>query len=159
MKNENNKSDQEKEIERDIRSRQKFTISSALSRSSGGSLKGRSTAPQLVQATAHIVSFITTELHDLTGALLAALIERVKNDEIRISTHIDKPLDALKELLDEIIEHESILHEFVRQVDTHSGMILSERPVFQEPGDAPDPDDEYTHQSVKRALEELLKKT
>jgi hypothetical protein len=36
------------------------------------------------------------------------------------------------------------------------GQIMLERPYFQQPGQAPHPHDEYTHESVRRELERLL---
>jgi hypothetical protein len=36
--------------------------------------------------------------------------------------------------------------------------MMLERPHFQSPGSPPDPDDEYTHESVKKALSGLLEK-
>ena len=158
MTKDNTHKDKDKQIERDIRSSQKYSFADAMARSSGGSLKGRSTAPQLTQATAKITAFINTNVRDTTGALMAVLSDRVKNSDVIVSRHLDSPLEALKEIIEKILKHESTLVEFVRQVDMRSGMILGERPQFQSPGQAAADGDEYTHDSVHRALTELSNK-
>lgn len=48
--------------------------------------------------------------------------------------------------------------EFVRQVDVRWGELYQERPMFQRPGQAPAPEDEYTDESVRQILTSLLEK-
>ena len=57
---------------------------------------------------------------------------------------------ALREIIQHILEKEAVLHEFVRQVDMRWGEMYLERPHFQQPGEAPHPDDDYTHASVRK---------
>lgn len=43
-------------------------------------------------------------------------------------------------------------------MDLKWGQMYQQRPYFQQPGQPPHPDDEYTHDSVKENLEDLLRK-
>ena len=43
----------------------------------------------------------------------------------------------------------------MRQVDIKWGQMYGERPHFQQPGQPPHPDDEYTHESVRQDLLDL----
>ena len=65
------------------------------------------------------------------------------------------PIVALSEILESIIDNQQLLYELVRQVDFRWSQIYDERPYFQQPGQAPHPDDEYTHESVYQKLIEL----
>lgn len=56
------------------------------------------------------------------------------------------------------LEKDSVLHEFVRQVDVPWGPLFKERPHFQQPGQGPHTNDEYTHESVRNDLMNLMEK-
>jgi hypothetical protein len=55
------------------------------------------------------------------------------------------------------LSNHELLYEFVKQVDFKWGQMYDERPYFQSPGQAPHPNDEYTHESVKKKLRKLVK--
>ena len=147
----------DKAIEQDIRISQKFSMERAIARSGGKMLDGESPTPQLAQAKAEISTFIEKETSDSSGALIRTLITRVTND-MSVTQGSDSPLAVLKTIVSHILSEDSRLHEFVRQVDVESGIILHERPYFQQPGEEAHPDDEYTHASVARKLQQLLEK-
>lgn len=148
--------EKEKEIEREIRLRQGFSLGSAIEREGGDFLKGASPVPRNVQAKASLNNFIIDHVVDNTGALRATLQKAVSNDEIKVSGHLDDPVDALEKFLVKVLENEDLLYEFVRKVDAEWGRIFYERPHFQRPEQAPHPDDEHTHESVREALADLL---
>lgn len=154
-----NKDDQENDrnlaIQREILSGRKFSLAEAIGREGGSFLKGESPVPKLVQAVAQINRFIDQNLSDSSGALQAVLYNWVKTDSL-VSQHLNSPLIALNEILSKLIDNQNLLYEFVRQVDYKWGQIYGERPYFQQPGHPPHPQDEYTHESVRLKLIELL---
>ncbi|MDJ0680266.1 MAG: hypothetical protein QNJ18_10435 [Xenococcaceae cyanobacterium MO_167.B52] len=154
-----NKKDQDKErdlaIQREILAGRKFSLAEAIGREGGGFLKGESPVPRLAQAIAKLQMFINQNLSDSSGALQAVLYVWVKTDS-RVSRHLNSPLIALQEILDTLIDNQNLLHEFVREVDQKWGQIYDERPYFQQPGQNPHPEDEYTHESVRLQLIQLL---
>ena len=153
------KNDQDRDrdlaIQREILSGRKFSLAEAIGREGGSFLKGDSPVPKQLQAIAEINRFIKQNLSDPPGALVAVLSTWVKTD-IRVAAHLNSPLRALAEILDSLIDNQSLLYEFVRQVDFQWGQIYDERPYFQQPGQNPHPNDEYTHESVRLQLIELL---
>jgi hypothetical protein len=54
------------------------------------------------------------------------------------------------------LQNQAFLYELVRRVDVKWSQIYDERPYFQQPGQAPHPDDEYTHESVRLTLNQFL---
>lgn len=143
------------DIQQEILSGREFSLAEVIGREGGSFLKGESPVPKLVQALAEINMFINQNLLDSSGALQAVLSNWVKTDS-RMSQHLDSPLVALSEILSNLIDNQNLLYEFVRQVDRKWGEIYQERPYFQQPGQPPHPDDEYTHESVHLKLVELL---
>ncbi|MDJ0531410.1 MAG: hypothetical protein QNJ70_02765 [Xenococcaceae cyanobacterium MO_207.B15] len=154
-----NKDDKDKDrdlaIQREILSGRKFSLAEAIGREGGSFLKGESPVPKLVQAIAELQMFINQNLSDSSGALQAVLYIWVKTDS-RVSQNLNSPLIALNQILSTLIDNQDILYEFVRQVDHKWGQIYDERPYFQQPGQLPHPEDEYTHESVRLKLVELL---
>ena len=147
--------DENLNIQRDILSGRKFSLAEAIGKEGGSFLKGESPVPQLVQALTQINMFIDQNLLDLSGALQAVLYNWVKADS-RVSQYLSSPLTALSEILSNLLENQNLFYEFVRQVDYKWGQMYQERPYFQQPGQPPHPDDEYTHESVRLTLMELL---
>ncbi len=143
-------------IEEEVRGRQKFTMAGAIGRAGGGMLKGASPVPRLEQAGREIGQFIQQSMRDPSGSLKSILKLRVTADEARLARHLENPLGALREVLEELLENEAALFEFVRRVDVKWGQTYQERPHFQQPGQPAHPDDEYTHESVKKDLRQLL---
>ncbi len=146
-----------KKIEEELKKQQKFSMASAIGRSGGGGmLKGASPIPKQDQATNQIKDFVREQCSDPSGAIKSILNRRVKSSTTLIEKHLDNPKAALAELLQSILNKDTVLYEFVRQVDVRWGEMYQERPMFQQPGDSAHPDDEYTHESVKADLTSLL---
>lgn len=146
----------EEEIQREARSRQKFSLARVIGRQAGGAMKGASPIPRLEQAKMEIVQFIDDNLTDPSGALKSILRRQIKAGGAVVDRHLDRPLAALREILRPLLDKDARLHEFVRRVDVRWGEMFVERPHFQQPGEAPHPDDDYTHESVRRRLSGLM---
>lgn len=153
----NQNQEQDKEIQRDILSGQKYSLASAIAREGGNFLKGESPVPKLVQVTTEINLFIDRHLPDSTGALQLVLKHWVKGDPL-VSQNLEFPLKGLAQILEKILNNEELFYEMVRQADVKWGQMYKERPYFQKPGQPPHPDDEYTHESVKEKLSSLQEK-
>jgi hypothetical protein len=150
------KGDDDREIQQDMLAGRKFSLAEAIGREGASFLKGESSIPKLLQAKAEINLFIDRNVTDSSGALKAALQTLVASDEAYISRHLDSPLDALREFLEVLVHSPELLYELVRQVDIRWGQLVGERPHFQQPGQAPHPEDEYTHESVLQQMVRLL---
>jgi hypothetical protein len=148
--------DEDRVVQQDMLAGRKFSLAEAIAREAGSFLKGESPVPQLLQARAQINLFIDQNLTDGPGALKAVLQSLVASDEAYISRHPGAPLDALREFLEVVLHKPQILYELVRQADVKWGQLSGERPHFQKPEQAPHPEDEYTHESVRRQLDGLL---
>ena len=152
----NDRKQKEDDIQREINLQQKFSVTGVIGRQSGGAMKGASPVSRLSQVTVEIIQFIDHHLSDPSGALKSVLNRTVKANEVTIDHNLHEPILALREIIRPILENNSILYEFVRQVDVQWGQIFNERPHFQEPGQEPHPDDEYTHESVRKTLMDLM---
>lgn len=149
-------SEQDDRIEQDARAGREFSLAELISREGGDFLKGESPIPKLAQARTAINRFIVNHLPDSSGCLQSVLQTWVTLDEAKISQHLDKPLRALEEILISILENQQLLYELVKQVDFKWGQLYDEKPYFQQPGEPPHPEDEYTHESVYETLNEFL---
>lgn len=149
---------EDRNIQQEIFASREFSLAEVIGREGGDFLKGESPVPKLVQATTAINTYIALNLHDSLGALQAVLQIWVKEDRANLSHYLDSPLVALKALLEKILNNQELLYELVRQVDFKWGQIYDERPYFQQPGQAANRNDEYTHQSVSNQLMELFNK-
>ena len=152
---EDKNNDRDLAIQREILSDRKFSLAEAIGREGGSFLKGDSPVPKQVQAIAQIHSFIKKNLSDPQGALVAVLSTWVETD-LRVAENLNSPLIALNQILSSLLDNQNLLYEFVRQVDFKWGQIYDERPYFQRPGQTAHPNDEYTHESVRLQLIELL---
>ena len=148
-------SDRDLTIQRDILSGRKFSLAEAIGREGGSFLKGESPVPKLAQAIAELQMFIKQNLPDSSGALQAILCVSVETDA-RVPQHLDAPLIALEKILNALLNNQNLFYDFVRQVDRKWGEIYAERPYFQQPGQPPHPQDEYTHESVRLQLVDLI---
>ena len=142
-------------LQQDILSDRPFSIAEAIGREGGTFLKGESTVPKLVQVITAINTFIDRNLRDPSAALQAILHQWVQADP-RVSKYKETPLVALEGILQSILDNPNLLYELVRQVDIKWGLMYDERPYFQQPGQPPHPNDEYTHESVRKDLHNLL---
>jgi hypothetical protein len=153
------KTTEKETIAKELRGQQKFSMAGAIGRAGGGGvMKGASPIPRRDQAHNELVDFIKANCSDPSGALKSLLGRRLKSSGPLLEKHLDNPKQALTEMIQSILDNEARFHEFVRQVDVRWGELYQERPHFQQPGQNPHPDDEYSHESVRRDLLALQKK-
>ncbi|QQE65617.1 hypothetical protein GFS31_23050 [Leptolyngbya sp. BL0902] len=146
------------EIQQDIRRGRPFSLAEAIGQEAGGFMKGESPVPKLVQAQGEAIQILKANLEDLEGALQQVLIRWLEDDTIRLSRHVDEPIEAVKDLLRAVLASPETLYNLVHQTDVLWGRLYDERPHFQKPGQTPHPDDEYTHESVRAALMACLQR-
>jgi hypothetical protein len=68
----------------------------------------------------------------------------------------DPPLAVLAAWVRRILGSEQGLKELVREADVEWGRVFGERPYFEKEGQPPDPNDPYTHESVRAVLTKLV---
>jgi DNA-directed RNA polymerase sigma subunit (sigma70/sigma32) len=149
--------DRDREIQQELRLSRKFTLADAIGQEAGNFMKGESPVPRMVQVKTEIATLLKEYLRDSSGALQTVLNQWIAADEKRISTHMNAPADAIQEAITSILKSPDTLYELVRQADARWGQMYGERPHFQQPGQTAHPDDEYTHESVRQALDDCLK--
>ena len=147
-----------KKIEKLARKGHKFTLESGIASQSSGIFKGASPIPQIVQLKTEINLYIRDHVQDSDGILKKILERKVSQSDLLILENMNKPLLALKNIVEQVLRCDESLFEFVRQIDQDHGMTYQERPHFQSPGQEAHPDDEYTHESVLCILKDLLVK-
>lgn len=150
--------EEEELIERDILSGRKFSIAEAIGREGGSLIKGYNPIPRLDQVVSFLTVFIEKNINDTSRVLMTVLQANVKNDRIKIAESIETPLQYLHNLIKSYVDNPHQLYEITREVDFKWGQINDEKPHFQKPGETPHPDDEYTHETVKKMLSKLLVK-
>lgn len=146
------------DIQQDIRRGRPFSLADAIGQEAGGFMKGESPVPKLVQVKGEAVQILQANLEDLEGALQQVLTRWLEDDTIRLSRYLDNPAGAVQDLLETILASPETLYDLVHQTDVLWGHLYDERPYFQKPGQAPHPDDEYTHESVRATLEACLQR-
>jgi hypothetical protein len=150
---------EEKKIEAELHKQQKFSMAGAIGQAGGGGmLKGASPIPRLDQARNHLIEIVKQQCPDPSGALKSIICRRIKSSTSILEKHLDDPKAGLVEILQALLASDGVLYEFVRQVDMRWGEMYQERPHFQQPGQTPHQDDEYTHASVKADLTTLLQR-
>lgn len=157
MTNSEDSLSQDIDLQIEIIESRKFSLAELIAREGGNFLKGESPVPKIVQLKTEINFFIGNNLQDLSGALQAVLQNYVNGEDYKISGYQDNPLKALYLMITEIINNDNFFYEFVKEVDLKSGQMSGERPYFQIARQLPHPDDEYSHESVKTQLLNLLK--
>lgn len=140
------------EIQREMRAQQKFSTAGAIGRAGSGLLKGESPVSRQDQAISALTGWIDQQTPDPSGALKSILRRQVRSNELLVASHLEQPFNVLRQRIDSILANDYALEEFVRQVDVRWGELYQERPLFQRAGQAPDPADEYTHESVRQVL-------
>ena len=146
------------EVQREMPAQQKFSMAGAIGRAGSGLMKGESPVSQQEQAITVLTQWIDQQTPDPSGALKSMLRRRVRGNELLVACHLQQPHNALREMIDTILASDYALQEFVRQVDVRWGELYQERPLFQQAGQAANPADEYTYDSVRQALGLLLEK-
>ncbi len=144
------------DIQQELRLSRPFTLADAIGQEAGNFMQGASPIPPLVQAKHGVQQALKEALTDGPGALARVLEQWLVDDELRLSRFMDNPPEAVQDLLETVLRSPETLYELVRQVDVIWGQLYNSRPHFQQPGQPPHPDDEYTHQSVRATLETCL---
>ena len=114
------------------------------------------------------IALLHQSVHDSDGALLKVMEQDIRQEEAlfgpltqRLTLLSPEELHnhlhgVLGRLASRTIATEAALVEFTRRVDAMWGQLLGERPHFQRPGQEAHPDDPYTHDSVRKAMMELI---
>ena len=151
-------SEADADLEREIRDGRKFTLAEAIGRLAGpGMMKGISPATRKQQAEAELDSFVERNLNSPAGALSVVLLRQFKESELLLRNY-DRPLVALASYVQQILDSEYLLQEFVREADVEWGRAYGERPHFEKPGASSDQNDPYTTTSVGTSLSQLIEK-
>jgi hypothetical protein len=150
------RSEEDAELERDIRKGRKFTLEEAIGRLAGpGAMKGESPVARLQQAEVEIESWLRSHLTDAGGALWVAMHRQLKGSELLLR-NFEQPLVVLVGYCQGVLASDYLLKELVRDADVEWGRVMGERPYFEQPGSPRHPDDPYTVESVRHALCGLL---
>lgn len=148
--------DPDSEVEREIREARRFTPEEALARMAGpGAMKGASPVSRSQQAENEIGTWLGAKVTDSGGALRVVLHRHLKGSALLLD-NVDRPLLALADYCRRILASDQRIEELVQEADVEWGRAMEERPYFQRPGQAPDPADPYTLESVRSALDEIV---
>ena len=149
------RSEEDAELERQIRSERKFTLAEAIGRMAGpGAMKGASPVDRRRQAAAEIQAYLDAHLVDCAGGLQLVLLRQVAESDELLKA-LDEPLVVLAHYVRLVLGSECGLKELVREADVEWGRVFGERPCFEKDGCPPAPDDPYTLESVRVALSQL----
>ena len=147
------------ELEREAHLELKFSLADAIGRLAGSDLlKGASPVPRKRQAEHEVDYYLDRHLVDTNGALEAVLLRRFRESEIFLKSDYREPLTTLALVIDQLLESEPRLQDFVHEVDREWGRMHLERPHFQQPDSPAHPDDPYTFTSVRDTLTRLVKR-
>jgi hypothetical protein len=142
-------------LEREIRSKRKFSVAEAIGRQAGDLLKGASPVTLKRQAELEIEHYLERELEDPEGALQIVLLRRVKESESLLEGGYEQPLEALAGLTGALLESEAGLRRFVTAIDAEWGRMYGERPYFEREGGPTHRKDPYSFESVRLTLTRL----
>jgi hypothetical protein len=143
------------DLEREVRAERKFSLTEAIGRMAGpGAMKGTSPVTRKRQAEAELQEYLARHLAD-SGGVLRGLVLRLVSESDLLLEHLDQPLAALAGCVQRALGSNHLLKELVREADAEWGRTTGERPFFEVEGQPPHPDDPYTADSVRAALEQL----
>ena len=155
---EDRQTDTDSDIEREIRQGRKVTAKDVMARLAGpGAMKGASPISPVQQAETEIGNWLGNNLADDCGALRAVVHRQLKGSELLLE-NLDQPLIALAGYCRRVVASDNLLKEIVREADVEWGRSMGERPYFERDAAAPDPDDPYTIEGVRQALDDALQK-
>jgi hypothetical protein len=150
------RSEADAELEREIRKGRKFTLAEAIGRLAGpGAMKGVSPITQAQQAAVEIENWLRQHMPAGNGELEVVLLRRIKGSELLLN-NFAQPLVVVAAYCRHILESDYRLKELVREADVEWGRVQGERPVFDKVGATADPNDPYTAESVRKALGSLV---
>ena len=147
--------DADAELQREVLAGRKFTVTEAIGRMAGGLMKGDSPVTGKRQAELAVQEYLARHLTDEGGVLAGVLTRRVSECDLMLSDFAH-PLAVLSGYLRRVLGSDYLLKDVVRDADVEWGRVFGERPHFERDGCPPDPDDPYTHASVRAALARLL---
>src|SRR5262249_44815878 len=128
---ERQRSDEDAELEREIRKERKFTLAEAIGRMAGpGAMKGESPVARMQQAEVEIESWLRSHLADSGGALQVVLHRHVKESELLLN-NFDQPLAVLAGYCQRVLDSDYLLKELVRDADIEWGRVMGERPYLE----------------------------
>lgn len=152
------RSQADEQVEREIRQGRKFTPGEAMARLAGpGAMKGASPVSPVQQAEAEIGTWLRNNVADAGGALKVVLHRQLKGSKLLLES-LDRPLAALGVYCRRALETDNLVKELVREADMEWGRAMDERPYFEREGDPPHPDDPYTVETVRRALDDIIRR-
>ena len=153
-KDQDREEDEDEDLVREAWADARFSTDQALLHSGGGGLlTSRDQVSPYELARRELRALLNRHLHD--AALESALDDWIDLHRQPIEAHTEAPVNGLLEILEDTLRREGLFVEFVRTVDVHHGQIMQERPIFQQPGDPPHPDDPHTFDSVRQTLAKL----
>lgn len=148
----------EAQLEREIRQGRKPGVKDLMAHIAGpGALKGASPVSPVQQAETEIGTWLGSNLSDSGGALRVVLHRHLKGSELLLD-NLDQPLVALAEYCRRLLAADFLLKDIVGEADVEWGRAMDERPHFEREGLAPHPDDPYTLEGVRKALNDALKR-
>jgi len=144
------------DLEREIRKERKFSLSEAIGRLAGpGAMKGESPVTRQRQAEAEIGEYLARHLNDSPGALRTVLLRQFCDSDLLLN-NLEQPLVVLAACVQRTLDSDYRLKELVRETDVEWSRAVGEAPHFEREGSAPDADDPYTVESVRKTLGELM---
>jgi hypothetical protein len=150
------RSDADAELEREIRKERKFTLAEAIGRMAGpGAMKGVSPVTRKQQAAVEIENWLKKHMPAGNGELQVVLLRRVKESALLLN-NFEQPLVVLATCCQRVLDSDFLLKELVREADVEWGQVHGQRPYFETVGSLPHPDDPYTFESVRKSLAELI---
>jgi hypothetical protein len=153
---ENERSEADADLERQVRKGRKFSLAEAIGRLAGpGAMKGVSPIARKQQAGVEIETWLRRHLLTAEDALGVVLLRHVRESDLLLNNY-DQPLIVLAACCQQILDSDDLLKRLVRAADIEWGHVLGQQPYFEEEGSPPHPDDPYTLESVKSALSRLI---
>jgi len=146
------RSEADAELERQIRKGRKFTVAEAIGRMAGpGAMKGVSPVTRKEQAAVEIQNWLRLHMPAAQGELEVVLLRRIKGSELLLHNH-EQPLRIVATACQRVLDSDYLLKELVHEADVEWGQVHGERPYFEQEGVPPHPDDPYTFESVRKTL-------
>jgi hypothetical protein len=143
-------------IEHEIRGQRGADLADRLlGRDGGAHLRGASPTPALERARLEVQQWLERNLRDSDGALATVLERRLMLSTELVERNLGRPQDTLAEWLDRLLDRPNAIADLVREADREWGHRYQERPLFERPGEPPDPDDPYTIAGVTTELRRL----
>jgi hypothetical protein len=150
--NDSGRSQADADLEREIRNERKFTLEEAIGRLAGpGAMKGASPVARKQQAESAIETWLRLNMPMSQAELQVVLLRCVSQSTLLLNNY-DQPLTVLAGYCQQVLGSDNQLKDLVREADIEWGRVFDERPCLDKDGCAPQPDDPYTFESVRKSL-------